>query len=51
MIYGIESRAAFDAYEGNARLKAKFARERAAFEKYLRIERFAGLVDMALDRS
>jgi hypothetical protein len=51
MIYGIESRAAFDAYEGNALLKAKFARERAPFEKYLRIERFAGQVDMALERS
>lgn len=45
MIYGIESRAAFDGYEANAELKAKFARERAPFEKYMRIERFAGEVE------
>ena len=42
MIYGIESRAAFEKYEANAALKAKFARERAPFEKHMRIERFAG---------
>lgn len=42
MLYGIESRAAFEAYEANAALKAKFARERAPFEKQLRIERFFG---------
>ena len=42
MLYGIESRAAFEAYEGNKALKEKFARERAPFEKHLRIERFAG---------
>lgn len=45
MLYGIESRAAFEAYEANAALKAKFARERAPFEKHMRIERFAGEVD------
>ena len=45
MIYGIASRAAFEAYEANAPLKAKFARERARFEKDLRIERFAGEVE------
>jgi len=44
MIYGIESKAAFDAYEANAALKAKFARERAPFEKHLKIERLAGEV-------
>ena len=44
MLYGIESRAAFEAYEANAALKAKFARERAPFEKHMRIERFAGEV-------
>lgn len=44
MLYGIESRAAFDAYESNAELKAKFARERAPFEKHMRIERFTGEV-------
>jgi hypothetical protein len=42
MIYGIESRAAFEAYEANAALKARFARERAPFEKQMRIERFFG---------
>lgn len=47
MIYGIESRAAFEAYDGNQALKAKFARERAPFEPRLRIERFAGEVDHA----
>jgi hypothetical protein len=45
MIYGIESRAAFEKYEANTELKAKFARERAPFEKYMRIERFAGEVE------
>jgi hypothetical protein len=47
MLYGIESRAAFEAYEGNAVLKAKFARERAPFEKHMRIERFHGEVEAA----
>ena len=42
MLDGIESRAAFEAYESNAALKAKFARERAPFEKHMRIERFCG---------
>ena len=41
MLYGIESNAAFEAYEGNKALKEKFARERAPFEKHMRIERFA----------
>jgi len=45
MIYGIESRAAFEAYEANTALKAKFARERAPFEKHMRIERFSGEVE------
>jgi hypothetical protein len=45
MIYGMESRAAFEKYEANAALKAKFARERAPFEKHMRIERFAGEVE------
>jgi hypothetical protein len=42
MLYGIESRAAFEVYEANTVLKAKFARERAPFEKHMRIERFSG---------
>jgi hypothetical protein len=33
------------AYEANSELKAKFARERAPFEKYMRIERFSGEVE------
>jgi hypothetical protein len=45
MMYGIESRAAFEAYEANAALKAKFARERAPFEKHMRIERYTGQVE------
>jgi len=45
MIYGIESRAAFEVYEADAVLKAKFARERAPFEKHMRIERFCGEVE------
>ena len=45
MLYGIESRQAFEAYEANAALKAKFARERAPFEKHMRIERFCGEVE------
>lgn len=45
MLYGIESKAAFDAYESNKVLKEKFARERAPFEKHMRIERFAGEVE------
>jgi UDP-3-O-acyl-N-acetylglucosamine deacetylase len=45
MLYGLESRAAFEAYEANSALKAKFARERAPFEKHMRIERLAGEVE------
>jgi hypothetical protein len=45
MVYGIESRAAFEAYEANGALKAKFARERAPFEKHMRIERYTGEVE------
>jgi hypothetical protein len=44
MIYGIASKSDFDAYEGNKPLKEKFARERAPFEKHMRIDRFAGPV-------
>jgi len=36
-----------EAYEANTALKAKFARERAPFEKHMRIERFAGEVERA----
>lgn len=44
MIYGIDSKASFDAYEGNKALKDKFFRERAPFEKQMRIDRVAGQV-------
>jgi hypothetical protein len=44
MIYGIESRAAYAAYEGNLELKNKFAREREPFMHLMRIDRFAGEV-------
>ena len=48
MIYGIESRAAFESYNGNKALMAKFASERAPFEKKMRIDRFFGEVDYAV---
>lgn len=48
MIYGIESRAAFEAYDANPALKAKFSKERESFAHLLRIERFAGEVDFAV---
>ena len=44
MLYGIESKAAFLAYENNAPLKKKFADERAPFEKHMKIDRFHGEV-------
>jgi hypothetical protein len=47
MLYGIASRAAFEAYESNKALKEKFARERAPVEKHMRIERFCGEVEAA----
>jgi hypothetical protein len=50
MIYGIESRAAFDKYNSNQELMAKFARERGPFEKQMRIDRFFGEVDFAVDK-
>ncbi len=50
MLYGIESRAAFDAYNGNQALMAQFARERQPFASQLKIERFFGEVDYAADR-
>ena len=44
MIYGIESKSAFDAYEGNSALKIKFAKEREPFMHQMKIERFSGEV-------
>ena len=47
MLYGIESKAAFLAYEGNTALKKRFADERAPFEKHMKIDRFHGEVDFS----
>ena len=44
MIYGIESKSAFENYENNHSLKKKFAEQRAPFEKHLKIDRFSGEV-------
>ena len=44
MLYGVESRDAFLAYDGNAALKKKFLAERAPFEKHMKIDRFHGEV-------
>jgi len=48
IMYGIESQAAFLAYENNAPLKKKFMAERAPFERHLRIERFHGEAELSL---
>ncbi len=45
MIYGIASAADFEGYSTNKLLHEKFARERAPFEKLLKIDRFAGPVE------
>ncbi len=50
MLYGIESRRAFEKYESDQELKSKFARQREPFEKLMRIERFSGEVDFALNK-
>ncbi len=50
MLYGIESRCAFEKYESDQELKSKFARQRQPFEKLMRIERFSGEVDFALNK-
>jgi hypothetical protein len=47
MIYGIESREHYERYQANQPLHAKFNREREPFATKLRIERFAGEVDLA----
>ena len=50
MVYGIESRDAFEAYSANSELSAKFAREREPFASSLLIERFGGEVTLAVDK-
>jgi hypothetical protein len=47
MIYGIETRAHFEQYNGNAALHARFAKEREPFAAKLRVDRFFGEVDFA----
>ena len=47
MIYGIESRVDYERYMANHVLHARFAREREPFAAKLRIERFAGEVDLS----
>jgi hypothetical protein len=50
MLYGIESRAAFETYNNNKKLMAKFAAERAQFETFMKIERFFGEVDFSVEK-
>jgi hypothetical protein len=45
MIYGIASAADFARYSANQALHEKFRRERAPFERELKIDRFFGPVD------
>ena len=51
MLYGIESKAAFQAYENNRSLKKKFVEERAPFEKYMKIDRVHGEVAFEVSSS
>jgi hypothetical protein len=50
MIYGIESRDAFEKYSSNKALHEKFARERAPFDGLMKLDRFFGEVDFAVDK-
>jgi hypothetical protein len=45
MIYGIASAADFARYSANQALHEKFRRERAPFERELKVDRFFGPVD------
>jgi hypothetical protein len=47
MIYGIESKASYERYMSNQAMHARFAKEREPFAARLRIERFAGEVDLS----
>ena len=47
MIYGIRSKDDYDRYMANHALHTRFAKEREPFSTRLRIERFAGEVDLA----
>jgi hypothetical protein len=48
MLYGLESREALDAYFSDKALSERFARERAPLERYLRLERYWGTVEIDL---
>ncbi len=47
MIYGIASKADYERYMADHALHARFSREREPFAAKLRIERFAGEVDLS----
>ena len=47
MIYGIETKAHYESYMANHALHARFTREREPFAAKLRVERFAGEVDLS----
>ena len=48
MIYGLESRQALDRYFNDKAMAEKFAKERAPFQKFLRMDRAWGTVDLSL---
>lgn len=50
MIYGVESKAAFDRYVANTALAAKFTEQRTPFARFMRIERWDAAVASAFDR-
>jgi len=50
MIYGLESRQALDRYVSDKALAEKFAKERAPFQNFLRMDRAWGTVDLSLPR-
>ncbi|MFC6283014.1 DUF4286 family protein [Polaromonas aquatica] len=50
MIYGIESRAAFERYSADTALAAKFVEQRKSFVQFMRIERWDAPVVAAYDR-
>ena len=44
MIYGIDTKASFEAYNDNKTLSDRFRKERQPFEAHMRIDRFFGQV-------
>ena len=48
MLYGVESREALQRYFDDRETAARFTREREPFNKYLRMERFWGTVDLSI---